>query len=158
MAVGLLLGASVAGAQPFEAAVETTRGERLTLAPPWDGPVVVFYEDHDGAKVNQALKDALGVHAPATRVLAIASVEGLGWSPARELVVAAVRDVEQASGLAVYLDFGGALKRRPWGLPGRGSSVLVLDPAGALLFVRTGALSEQDVAEVLGLLTRLVET
>jgi hypothetical protein len=149
-------------AQPLDATVETTRGGAVKLSSLWGKPVVVFYEDKDGTGQNQSLKDELEAQGRArgltrsVRVVAVASVEGYDWFPAKNFVVSAVKDAESQSGIPVYLDWQGALKRKPWGLTGRGSTVLVLDGAGTLFFSRNGALTREEISQVVTLLVRLV--
>ena len=134
----------------------------MQLAALWGKPVVVFYEDKDGTSQNQPLKDELEAQGRSrgllrsVRVVAVASVEGYDWVPVKGFVVSAVKRVELVSGIPVYLDWQGALKRKPWNLTGKGSTVLVLDGAGALLFSRNGALSREEISEVVSLLVKLV--
>ena len=148
--------------QPLDATVETTRGGAVQLASLWGKPVVVFYEDKDGTSQNQSLKDELESQGRkrgltrSVRVVAVASVEGYDWFPVKGIVVSAVKDAEVQSGIPVYLDWRGALKRKPWGLTGKGSTVLVLDGTGALLFSKNGPLSHEEISQVVALLVRLV--
>ncbi len=149
-------------AQPLDATVETTNGSAVRLKAPWGKPVVVFYEDRDGTGQNQRLKDELEAQGKKrqltqqVRVVAVADVVGYDWFPAKNFVLGSVKSAEEASGIPVYLDWGGELKRKPWGLTGKGSTVLVLDEAGTLLFSRNGALTDEEISQVVALLVRLV--
>ncbi len=149
---GLLYGCAVFCSEPLDFSVTTTAGKEVLLSALVQGPLVVFYEDEAGANENLALKAALQRFQ--SHVVAVAKVAGLDWFPARGAVVRAVHDVEQRSGVSIYLDWRGAVGRA-WGLADRGSSVLVLDRHGSKLFAQNGPLSRDEVAEVVSLLTRL---
>ncbi len=149
-------------AQPLDATLDTTRGGAVKLSELWGKPTVLFYEDKDGTDQNQKLKNELALQGEKqalrshVRVVAVADVEGYDWFPAKGFVVSAVKRAEKASGLPVYLDWRGALKRKPWALTGKGSTVAVLDGAGTLLFSKNGALTDEEISQVVALLVRLV--
>ncbi len=158
----LVLGlAGPVAAQPLDATVQTSLGAAVKLSTLWGMPVVLFYEDKDGASQNQPLRFALSTQRqPRTltevvKVVAVANVEGYDWFPVKNFVLSSVRDAERASGIPVYLDWQGALQRKPWALSGKGSSVVVLDGKGRSIFSKNGALSHEEIAEVVSLLVRL---
>lgn len=149
---GVLYGSAVFCGEPADFSVTTTEGNEVRLSALVSGPLVVFYEDEAGAAQNLALKAALVVFK--SHVVAVAKVTGLDWFPAHGAVVRAVHEQERKSGMSIYLDWRGALGRA-WGLSDRGSSVLVLDRNGRKLFGRNGALTKEEVAEVVSLVNQL---
>lgn len=74
---------------------------------------LIFYEDKDSAKQNQALKNEL--HAvkrspgfkPNVRIIAVVDVSGYDWWPARGFVEDAIRTEERKAGAPIYLDWSG---------------------------------------------------
>lgn len=158
--VMLSLAASVAGAGPsreasLDATVETSSGETAHLASLWKRPTVLFYEDRDSTTLNQHVKEALaraGVERgldQAVGVVAVAAVGEWNWFPARNFVLAAVRDLEKKFNIRVYLDFTGSLSRAPWNLAPRSSTVLLLDAGGVPRRSWRGRLSPDDVKGLL---------
>lgn len=152
----LLLAPGVAGAEeaPLDATVETSWGSRVRLSALWGKPTVLFYEDRDSGPTNQHVKDALFARGKtkglleAAAVIAVGNVAAYDWFPARDFVLAAVRDVERQVKVPVYLDFKGALSAPPWRLPATGSTVLVLSPGGGIVWRATGKLSAEEVAQL----------
>lgn len=147
----------------MDARVSNTKGQSVWLAQKWGKPTVLFYEDKDGTFQNQALKDALFQKGretgllEAVSVVAIANVRGFDWFPAKNFVVAAVKDAEAKSGIPVYLDWSGALSQKPWSLDAEGSTVLVVDGGGEkVLFSKHGKLSAEEIKQVFELLGSLV--
>ena len=132
--------------EPLDATVSTTSGAELKLSSLRGRPTVMFYEDRDSTALNQPLKDELfkrgrdeGLLQKVT-VIAIANVKGYDWFPARNFVVAAVKDTEKKVGVPVYLDWSGTLTATPWNLPPATASVLVLDREGRVALLLTGKL------------------
>ncbi len=156
------LAALAAGAGPsareasLDATVETSSGESAHLASLWKRPTVLFYEDRDSTTLNQHVKEALaraGLERgldQAVGVVAVAAVGEWNWFPARNFVLAAVRDLERKFNIKVYLDFTGSLARAPWNLPARSSTVLLLDAGGVPRRTWRGRLSPEDVQALLG--------
>lgn len=148
-----LVGLSVAApahAEPLDAVVETTGGARIHLSGLWKKPAVVFYEDKDSTALNQPVKDALfrlgreRQLLESVAVVAVANVQAFDWFPARNFVVAAVKDTEARFHLPVYCDFKGALSQAPWSLPSSGATTLVLDTRGDIVWQASGKLSEAE--------------
>ena len=140
-----------AGDPVMDAIVETSSGAKAHLASLWKRPTVLFYEDKDSSRLNQHVKDALFARGrdhgllEAVSVVAVANVAAFDWFPARNFVLAAVRDVEREAHVAVYLDFKGALATAPWNLPPKSSTVLVLSPEGQVVWKAKGRLSEDEL-------------
>jgi hypothetical protein len=123
---------------------------------------VLFYEDRDSTQLNQHVKDALFAAGrergltEAVDVIAVANVAPYDWFPARDFVLAAVRDVERQFHVPVYLDFKGQLSSPPWNLPSKTSTVVVLTAAGRPVATFKGRLSKDEVARVFAALERLL--
>jgi hypothetical protein len=138
----------------MDATVETSWGSRVRLAALFGKPTVLFYEDRDAGPTNQHVKDALFARGKskglleAASVIAVGNVAAYDWFPARDFVLAAVRDVERQVKVPVYLDFKGALSAPPWRLPSTGSTVLVLSPGGRIVWRASGKLSPAEVAQL----------
>ena len=98
----------------------------------------------------------LGALAQRHDVVAVANVAAYNWFPARNFVLAAVRDIEREVKIPIYLDFTGALGVAPWKLPTHSSTVLVMSPAGEPLMLKKGRLSDTEVTEIFTLLERLI--
>lgn len=143
---------------PMDAQVETSSGQVVHLGALWRRPAVLFYEDREAGPVNQHVKDALFAQGKlrglldAVSVFAVGNVAGYDWFPARDFVLAAVRDVERKVKVPVYLDFKGALSAAPWQLPATGSTVVVLSARGAVLWKASGRLSDAQLAGLFALL------
>lgn len=126
-------------------------------------PAVLFYEDKDSTSVNQPLKEALFAIGKqkgmlgAVTVVAVANVTGFDWFPARNFVVAAVRDSERAIGIPIYLDWSGALTRPPWSLKPEKATVVVLDRSGAVSWVKHGKVQPKEIDELIARLGGLIE-
>lgn len=143
---------------PLDAVVETSSGSTAHLASLWHRPTVLFYEDRDSTSLNQHVKDALFARGKeqglldAVSVVAVANVAAFNWFPARNFVLAAVRDVEKKVKVPVYLDFTGALEAAPWSLPPKNSTVLVLDRTGRVTWRAEGKLDQAQVTALFGAL------
>ncbi len=162
VAAALATGAVPPREAPLDATVETSSGETAHLASLWKRPTVLFYEDRDSTTLNQHVKDALaraGMQrgaADSVGVVAVAAVSEWNWFPARNFVLAAVRDLERKIKVPVYLDFSGSLARAPWNLPARNSTVLLVDAGGVPRRTWRGKLSAQDVQALLDELAQLL--
>lgn len=147
---------------PLTATLETSSGGAVQLETLWRRPTVLFYEDRDSTKLNQHVKDALFAAGAerglldAVDVIAVANVAKYDWFPARNFVLAAVRDVEKDFHVPVYLDFKGALSAAPWSLPSKTSTVVVLSAKGQPVATFKGRLSRDDVTRVFEALERLL--
>jgi predicted transcriptional regulator len=148
----------------MDAVVETSSGVRAHLAPLFRRPTVLFYEDKDATPVNQHVKDALyavgrerGLLESVT-VVAVANVAAFDWFPARDFVLAAVRDIERKVHVPVYLDFKGALAAPPWNLSPKSSTVLVLNASGEVVWKVRGRLRDDEVKTLFDVLDRLLST
>lgn len=146
----------------MDAMLETSRGSTTRLSALWAKPTVLFYEDRDSTALNQHVKTALAEQGRQRQlqdqvtVVAVANVAAWDWFPARDFVLAAVRDIEKKVNVPVYLDFKGSLAAAPWGLPPKSSTVLVLDRSGRPVWRAQGRLSKEQVDELFTELARLV--
>lgn len=165
MTAALLLTAAPALAgdeTPLTATVETSAGATMQLDTLWTKPTVLFYEDRDSTKLNQHVKDALFAAGKekgltdAVAVVAVANVAKYDWFPARNFVLAAVRDVEAKFHVPVYLDFKGQLSAPPWSLPSKTSTVVVLTRAGRPVLTFKGRLDDAELATLFSTLENLV--
>jgi hypothetical protein len=147
----------------MDAVVETSSGAQMHLERLWKQPTVLFYEDKESSALNQHVKDALFRQGKerglleAVSVVAVANVAAFDWFPARNFVLAAVRDVEKKFNVPVYLDFKGHLAAPPWNLPPKSSTVVVLNASGEVVWKVKGRLSEAEVAALFGVLGGLLE-
>ncbi len=144
--------------------LSTTGGTYVRLADLFRGrPAVLFFEDKDSTTLNQRLKDVLFATGKekglldAVSIVAVANVAAFDWFPARNFVVAAVKDTEKSFGIPIYLDWSGAMTRAPWALKPDSSTVVLLDRAGAVKWKKQGRLAAHEVDEVLARLGELVE-
>lgn len=150
------------GGVTLDATVETSSGSTTKLSALWAKPTVLFYEDRDSTALNQHVKDALFEKGKTQQMLdqvsvvAVANVAAYDWFPARNFVLAAVRDVEKKVHLPVYLDFKGSLATSPWNLPPKSSTVLVLDSLGRPVWKAQGRLPKEKVDELFMELDKLV--
>lgn len=165
MTAALLLTAvpALAGDEaPLDATLETSAGSTVQLQTLWKKPTVLFYEDRDSTKLNQHVKDALFAAGrekgllDAVAVVAVANVAKYDWFPARNFVLAAVRDAEAQFHVPVYLDFKGQLSAPPWSLPSKTSTVVVMTAAGRPVLTLKGRLSDAEVEKVFATLEGLV--
>lgn len=147
----------------MDAVVETSSGNTTRLGTLLHKPTVLFYEDKDAGPLNQHVKDALYAEGKerglldAVNVIAVANVAAFDWFPARNFVLAAVRDVERKVNVPVYLDFKGALAAPPWNLPPKSSTVLVLNAAGGVVWKVKGRLTAAEVRAMFEVLEQLIE-
>jgi hypothetical protein len=150
------------GGVTLDAIVENSSGSTTKLSTLWKKPTVLFYEDRDSTSVNQHVKDTLYEFGRAkgmleqVSVVAVANVAAFDWFPARNFVLAAVRDIEHKVHVPVYLDFKGALSTTPWNLSTRSSTVMVVDTAGRAVWKAQGKLGQDKVDEMFAELDRLV--
>jgi len=153
---------ALAGDATRSATLETSAGASVELGTLWRRPTVLFYEDRDSTKLNQHVKDALFAAGKergltdAVDVIAVANVAKYDWFPARDFVLAAVRDVEREFHVPVYLDFKGALSTPPWSLPAKTSTVVVLTATGQPVATFKGRLSADEVKAVFAALEALL--
>jgi hypothetical protein len=156
--VGALALPAVAADAGLDAVVETSAGATAHLAGLWKRPTVLFYEDKDSTALNQHVKDALFVRGrdlgllDAVSVVAVANVAAFDWFPARNFVLAAVRDVEVKAHVPVYLDFKGSLSAPPWNLPPKTSTVLVLNANGEVVWQVKGRLTAAELERLFSVL------
>jgi hypothetical protein len=130
-----------------DARLRRSDGELVQLSRFRGRPVVLFYEDRHSLKLNQALKEQLfdrGRSAGLLRavsLLAVANLEAYDFFPARGIALSFVRDAEKKVGVPILVDLDGVLSQEPWWLPGKSSSVVLLDRTGAEVFRASGALT-----------------
>lgn len=158
----MLASMSASGDPVLDATVENSNGSTVQLRSLWKRPAVLFYEDRDSTELNAHVKTALFEQGRArgmltsVTVVAVANVAAYNWFPARNFVLAAVRDSEKKFSVPIYLDFTGGLTRAPWNLPAKSSTVVAVDATGVARFVRKGRLSEADVVALFEQLEALV--
>jgi Bacterial protein of unknown function (YtfJ_HI0045) len=130
----------------LDAKVTRSSGEAAQLKSYWGKPVIFFYEDPDSVRLNQPAKDELKKLSErhhletAVRVVAVANLEDLNWWPAREIAMAVVRGEEEKANVPVLVDLTGELRRAPWYMSAKDSTVLVLSAKGEVLFRSQGKL------------------
>jgi Bacterial protein of unknown function (YtfJ_HI0045) len=117
-------------------------------------PLVVFYEDAASVKLNKSLKDELWNRkaqplADVAGVVGIANLKSYNFFPLRNFALHHMRGLEQRVGIPILADLEGHLGEQPWGLPAHNSTVLLLDKNGEVVFVKTGALSTEEVHYIL---------
>jgi Bacterial protein of unknown function (YtfJ_HI0045) len=150
--ITLLSGSAHAGEVNMDAVVETSGGAQTHLNALWSRPTVLFYEDKESNQLNQHVKDALFLRGKEkglldqVNVIAVANVAAFNWFPARNFVLAAVRDIEAHVHVPVYLDFQGSLTVPPWSLAAKSSTVLVLSARGEVLWSVRGKLTDAQLA------------
>ncbi len=141
----------------MDAQLQTAGGDRVPVTALWGRPTVLFYEDRGAGPVNQHVKDQLLALLDQGKaqglldevsVIAVASVTRFDWFPARELVLAAGRELAEQLEVPFYLDFEGALSEPPWRLPRSGSTVAVLSPHGEVVWRATGRLTEVELDQL----------
>lgn len=138
--------------EKMNAKLGTARGGKAELASFRGKPVILFFEDRDSPNVNKGFKDQLFRTARAqgllqtAHVVAVANLKEFDFFPARQFALSAVREEERRWGIPILIDWKGALSKEPWSLPGKSSTVVLLDSEGRLLYARSGQLSasEQD--------------
>lgn len=155
------LAASDPALQRMNATLETSSGDRATLASLITKNTVVFYEDRDSTALNQHVKDALIERGKAkgklsaVSVIAIASVKEWNWFPARNFVLKAIRDIEAKVHIPIYLDFTGGMTLPPWSLPGKTSTVVVVNPQAQPIVQFKGRLNADEVEKLFSTLEQL---
>ena len=152
-----------AGPQPLpDARLRRSDGEPVRLSRYRGRPVILFYEDRHSLKLNEALKEQLfdrGRSAGLLRavsLLAVANLEAYDFFPARGIALSYVRDAERKVGVPILVDLDGVLSQEPWWLPGRSSSVVLLDRTGAEVFRASGALTPGETERFFAALGRLL--
>jgi predicted transcriptional regulator len=144
----------------LDANLRNTADEQVRVSQFRGKPTVLIYEDRHAIEVNRPFKNALRAlalepgNASAVAVVAVANVSRFNFFPVRGFALSGVRDAERKARHPILIDWENTLTRPPWNLPENGSSVLVLSPAGEVLFARSGSLSSEDQAEVFNLLQK----
>lgn len=150
------------GGDGMDATLRATAGGDTQLSR-WRGkPVILFYEDRHSAELNRPLKfqlfergKARGVLDGAT-VIAVANLEAFNFFPARQIALSYVRDEEKRVGVPVLSDLEGVMGKAPWNLPGKTSSVLLLDAGGVVVYRYSGRMKPEDIEAFFGKLGSLV--
>lgn len=155
LTVAVLTTRSVLAAQPeatpMNATLWDSRGKEVALSQ-WRGkPVILFYEDRHSTTLNAELKEALFNRGremgllDAAWVVAVANLESFNFFPARDIALSHVRDEEKKWRVPILVDLKGNLGIEPWLLPKKTSSVMLLDPTGALVYRYSGRLERKDM-------------
>lgn len=110
--------------------------------------LVLFYESREHIQDNFTLKRSFmhprrGAFAQA-RVLGIANVKSLNFTPARTFTQKAVRAIQSKFDLELLLDWEGRLLEAPFFFDPTASNVIVLSRDGEVLFRHRGVLSSED--------------
>ena len=134
----------------MEAVLRSSKNEPVSLSKFRGKPVILFFEDRKSTFQNEALKKDLFERGKArgllnaAHVVAVADLKGYDFFPARIFALGAVRDVEKKFGIPVLVDWKRVLCAPPFKLPAETSSVMVLDPRGEPVFLRSGTLGADD--------------
>lgn len=133
----------------LDAQVTRTSGEVTTLKRYWGLPTILFYEHPDALQVNRAAKaelkrlgeeyDLSGV----VRTVAVVDLEEMNWWPARGFALNTMRAHEKKVRIPILADLTGELRKAPWKLAPKTSTILVLSPRGELLFRGSGELDAE---------------
>jgi len=145
---------------PLNAKLSASTGSPIQLSEFRGGPLVIFYEDQASVKVNKPLKDELWNRRPQlastqAHIVGIANLQPYDFFPIRGFAFERIRAMEKRTGIPILIDLKGALSAAPWSLPANGSTVLLVDKDGHLLFRKTGALSTVEVKQVVQDLEKL---
>jgi hypothetical protein len=149
-------------AQTLNGALQDSNGDPIELGTFRGKPVIFFYEDRYSTDLNKQVKDELFARGrelgvlDRARIVAVANLSPYNWFPARNFALAAVRDAEKKFGVQVLVDFTASLGEVPWSLPTKTSSILVFDAEGNRLWKKSGRLSDEERAELFGLLGSLL--
>jgi len=160
LALTFLFTAVAAQFDPLDVKLSASSGSPIQLSEYRGGPMVIFYEDQSSVKVNKPLKDELWNRRPqleTTRahVVGIAYLKPYDFFPVRSFAFERIRAMEKRTGIPILVDLKGEMGAAPWSLPTNGSTVLLVDKAGHVLFRKTGPLSADEVREVLSDLEKL---
>lgn len=146
----------------LDANLMNSKGAKTRLSSYWGRPVILVYEDVGSMKVNQAAKDELKRLSDKHRlrdvvdVVAVADLEGLNWEPAKLIALSIVRAEEQKARVPVLVDLTGELQKAPWNLPGRASTVMVISPAGELIYEASGKIEGARLEALVSTLRNLL--
>lgn len=161
----LLLSTAAAAAERgrfLDATLTNSRGAATRLSRYWGKPVILFYEDAESVQVNKAAKDELkrlsdkyGLR-DVVDLVAVANLEGLNWEPARVFALAAVRAEEAKARVPVLVDLTGELRKAPWNLSARASTLLIISPSGELLYEASGKIEGERMEALLEILRTLL--
>ena len=149
-------------AKVLNAKVTRSTGEDAQLSWYWGKPVILVYEDPSSVKLNQPAKDELKRLSElynlrkVVDVVAVANLEGLDWWPAKPIALSMVRAEETRGQLPVLVDMTGELRKAPWNLNPKSSTMMVVSPKGELLFKNEGKLEGRRLDELKATLERLL--
>jgi hypothetical protein len=154
--VGLLapMLASAGETDFFDAKVTKSSGQPTKLSKFWGKPTIVFYEHPDSLQVNQAAKQELKRLGEVYQLrdlvgtVAVIDLEELNWWPARGFALDAMQKQEKKVRIPVLADLTGELRKSPWRLNAKASTILVISPRGELLFRNTGPCEGEQFEEL----------
>jgi hypothetical protein len=146
----------------LDAEITTSAGTKTKLKAYYGKPVLLFYEDPDSVKLNQAAKEELAQLnikwnlKDKVDVVAIANLQGWNWQPALFFALLVVRGEEEKAKIPVLVDLNGSMQKAPWSLSAAKSSVLVLAPDGEVLFQSVGLLKGEKLEELKSTLEKVL--
>jgi hypothetical protein len=147
-----------------DAKLTRSSGDAVTLKSFFGKPVILVYESPDSAKVNEAAKLELKRLSDlyhlrnVVDVVAVVNLEGIDWWPARPIVLGVVRGEEKKHQLPVLVDMHGALRKAPWNLNPKTSTMMVISPEGELLYREAGKVQGQRMEDLKSTLKGLLTT
>jgi hypothetical protein len=146
----------------LDANLTNSQGATTRLSRYWGKPVILFYEDVESVKVNQEAKMELKKLSDkyhlrdVVDLVAVANLEGLNWEPARMFALATVRSEELKNKVPVLVDMTGELRKAPWNLSARASTLLIISPSGELLFEASGKIDGERLNALVSTLRSLI--
>ncbi|MCC6806826.1 MAG: redoxin family protein [Deltaproteobacteria bacterium] len=146
----------------FDAALTRSDGHQASLSQYRGKPVILFYEDKGSTHVNRPLKgrlrewgDAHAAHG-AAHVVAVTNLQAYNFFPVKGFALRRVRGMEEKLGIPILADLDGTMTTPPWSLPPHASTVVLFDSEGNVVYQKTGAFSEDDIATLLAVLDELI--
>jgi hypothetical protein len=138
--------------------VETPDGEALRVSSFSGRRVLMFYEDRSSVPQNKPLraelarwKQARGSHVGKLMILPVIDLRGLGWWPARGIALSQVHKEQDRFGVPFFVDWDGSFGDAV-GATESESLVMLIGSDHRVEFAATGALTPQQIAELMRLL------
>ncbi|MFN0063590.1 MAG: hypothetical protein ACKVPX_13870 [Myxococcaceae bacterium] len=134
----------------LDASLYDTRDSRVRISQFRGKPVVLIYEDRGSVELNREFKNALRHNGELpgasndVAIIAVANVSAFNFFPVRGFALNSVRHVEEKAKHPILCDWEEALARPPWNLPKASSTVVVLNPAGEVVFQQSGKMTPEQ--------------